>query len=96
MTGCSSWVSAHRRPVGFVVSDWKCSVVVAFTYKESSGNKDQDTTSVVGGLGVQAGDLVLDLLERQGLCNCSVSVSCMLEDQGLRHTTSFSVMPAAP
>lgn len=41
--------------------------MVAFTYKESSGNKDQDATSLVGGLGVQAGNLVLDLLERQGL-----------------------------
>ena len=46
------------------------------TYKKSSGNKDQDTTGVVGGLGVQAGDLVLDLLERQSLCDCLVSPLC--------------------
>jgi hypothetical protein len=37
------------------------------TYQQSTSDKDQDTTLLAGGLGVQGRDLMLDLLERQSL-----------------------------
>lgn len=37
------------------------------TYKESTGNEDNDTALVIGGLGIEGRDLVLDLLKGEAL-----------------------------
>jgi hypothetical protein len=37
------------------------------TYQELAGDQDGDTTSLVGGLGIQGRNLVLDLLEGEAL-----------------------------
>lgn len=37
------------------------------TYKESTGNEDNDAALVVGGLGIEGRDLVLDLLKGEAL-----------------------------
>lgn len=37
------------------------------TYKKSTSNEDNHSTLVVGGLCVEGGDLVLDLLEGEAL-----------------------------
>ena len=69
----------------------------ASSYQKSSGNEDQDTAGLVGGLGVQAGDFVLHLAEWQTLRPVSISFPHRSAWQWrAAHTTSFSVMAAAP
>lgn len=72
------------------------------SYQELASHQDDDAAIGHGRLGIEGGNLVLDLLEGEGLSKARQQVSANdrnihpEEDRQQKHTTSFSTMPVAP